>query len=317
MKKLFIIFLLLCSVVTSFAADYETPSIGAQEGSDVTFGSGVFNTTLDDATGDEIAFLLNYTTNKASSGNDTGFEVNMWDTASPGNSNLINLTVNGISKFRVSNVGSLTGLTNITAGGNIFAPNISAALNNTTLRLQNVNFSVPDNAIEALSGTVSNSTGQFNGLVILSNYSTTGTAAATDFLINRAEVAVGSGPQIFIDAQVDDVSMFSVDTAGSLTTSGGLTFSGISSISGNLTMADDEPVWFYDCDATGGDVTVTLPTLADNQGKLIEMKLTSATNGCYFDGNGAETIDGSAGQSITTQYNVISLIAATTEWLIR
>lgn len=46
----------------------------------------VLTTTLDDATGDEVAFALNYTTNKASSGADTGFQMTMIDTLSPGTS---------------------------------------------------------------------------------------------------------------------------------------------------------------------------------------------------------------------------------------
>jgi len=46
----------------------------------------VLTTTLDDATGDEVAFALTYTTNKATSGADTGFQMTMVDTLSPGTS---------------------------------------------------------------------------------------------------------------------------------------------------------------------------------------------------------------------------------------
>jgi len=38
---------------------------------------------LDAATGNEVAHTINYTTNKSTSGNDTGLEINQTDTASP------------------------------------------------------------------------------------------------------------------------------------------------------------------------------------------------------------------------------------------
>ena len=65
-------------------------------------------TTLSAATGNEIAYQLNYTTNTATSGNDTGLLINMTDTASPGTSNLLDLQVGGVSKFKVDNTGTIT-----------------------------------------------------------------------------------------------------------------------------------------------------------------------------------------------------------------
>ncbi|MCK5613917.1 hypothetical protein KAR91_69285 [Candidatus Pacearchaeota archaeon] len=99
----------------------------------------------------------------------------------------------------------------------------------------------------------------------------------------------------------------------------GVAFSGISSITADYVIGNfiTDPTFFIECDATLGNISTTLPPVADKSGRLIEMKLTSAANGCYFDGDGAETIDGASGQAITTQYNVISLIAGATEWLIR
>lgn len=63
--------------------------------------------TLDNATGDEIAYQFNYTTNKATSGTDTGFYLNQTDTASPGISYLMNLARNGGSVFNIDNLGNL------------------------------------------------------------------------------------------------------------------------------------------------------------------------------------------------------------------
>ena len=66
-------------------------------------------TTLSAATGDEIAYQLNYTTNKATSGNDTGLLINQTDTASPGTSFLIDAQVGGVSKHAIKNDGDVTG----------------------------------------------------------------------------------------------------------------------------------------------------------------------------------------------------------------
>lgn len=66
------------------------------------------NTTLNAATGDEVAYKLDYTTNKATSGNDTGLLINMTDTASPGTSLPLDIKVGGTSRFSVNNTGVAT-----------------------------------------------------------------------------------------------------------------------------------------------------------------------------------------------------------------
>lgn len=60
---------------------------------------------LDEATGDEAALTLDYTTNKATSGNDTGLLINQTDTLSPGTSLLADFQVGGVSKFSVASNG--------------------------------------------------------------------------------------------------------------------------------------------------------------------------------------------------------------------
>jgi hypothetical protein len=63
--------------------------------------------TLNAATGNEIAYELNYTTNKATSGNDTGLLLSMTDTASPGTSLLIDAQVDTSTVFSVNESGNL------------------------------------------------------------------------------------------------------------------------------------------------------------------------------------------------------------------
>ena len=61
--------------------------------------------TLSNATGDEVAFQIDYTTNKATSGNDSGFIINQTDTLSPGTSYLQQWKVAGVAKVFFTNAG--------------------------------------------------------------------------------------------------------------------------------------------------------------------------------------------------------------------
>ena len=62
---------------------------------------------LDQATGNEVGLTLNYTTNKSTSGTDTGLLINKTDTASPGVSALADFQTGGVSKFFVSDTGDV------------------------------------------------------------------------------------------------------------------------------------------------------------------------------------------------------------------
>lgn len=169
---------------------------------------------LDEATGDEVAMMLNYTTNKATSGHDTGLVVNQTDTASPGTSSLADFQVGGSSKWRVTNTGAVYGSGAVQASGFNGNSGISAT-SLVTLPIQNSHsFTAADNVVEMGSGTHSNSSGVLSVLAILPTYNQTGTAAATDLLINRTETAVGTGEQNLIDAQVGGTSKFKVRNGG-------------------------------------------------------------------------------------------------------
>lgn len=101
----------------SAAADQLSLISGGSEGqriTETTLGNNSLQHTLNgqlgQATGDEVAFSFPYTVNKATSGNDTGIQLNMTDTASPGTSLLLDLQVGGGTKFKVDNLGSLTAM---------------------------------------------------------------------------------------------------------------------------------------------------------------------------------------------------------------
>ena len=278
-------------------------------------GNNVLNSTLNEATGDEVALTIEYTTNKATSGDDTGLVINQTNTASPGTSYLINAGVAGNSKFKVNTAGAVTA-TSIIVGTSFRGASLNAVANNNTLSVQIRNFTNADNAIEMAIGTASQTTGHFNGVAILPNYSSTGDASGTDLLVNRTEESTGSGAQLLADFQVGSASKFSVDNEGSTDIGGAPTFSGWSTITGDYTI--DSAIFFIECDATLGNISTTLPPIASvSRGRMVEVKLTSAANGCYIDANGAETIDGVAGKDITTQWNTLSLIAAVAQWFVK
>jgi len=86
-------------------------------------------------------------------------------------------------------------------------PNVTDAY---TIYLNSVSTGVPNSvltpAVEVASGIYTQSSGTYVGLKVAPRYTQTGTAGATDFLINRVQTSVGSGPQMLIDAQVSGSS---------------------------------------------------------------------------------------------------------------
>lgn len=70
-------------------------------------------------------------------------------------------------------------------------------------------------------------------------------------------------------------------------------------------------------DATAGAVTVNLPAAASSTGRVLQCKKKDASaNAMTLDGNGAETIDGAATLSTTTQYAAFTVACDGTEWWI-
>ena len=69
------------------------------------------------------------------------------------------------------------------------------------------------------------------------------------------------------------------------------------------------------CDATGGVFTVTLPPAQDMWNKdIVIKKIDVSANAVTVDGDGAETIEGSATQSLASQYDAIHIISNGTAW---
>ncbi len=68
-------------------------------------------------------------------------------------------------------------------------------------------------------------------------------------------------------------------------------------------------------DATSGNITLTLPPAAANEGALVIVKKTDASvNTVTLEADGSETIDGTADKTLTTQYEKISVVCDGVEW---
>ena len=93
---------------------------------------------------------------------------------------------------------------------------------------------------------------------------------------------------------------------------------GLVETAGNYTVLDvmgDETV--VAVTSGGSDRTITLPTLADNFGKKVTVtKGDSGVGAVIIDGEGAETIVGKTTIEMTAQYESVTLVADSNEWLI-
>lgn len=68
--------------------------------------------------------------------------------------------------------------------------------------------------------------------------------------------------------------------------------------------------------ASGGNVTITLPAVATGNYEFRIKKIDSSINTVTVDGNGGELIDGALTQVISNQYVTLTIINSTTAWWI-
>ncbi len=73
------------------------------------------------------------------------------------------------------------------------------------------------------------------------------------------------------------------------------------------------------CDATSNAITITLPPVSGNDGRMLlikDQKGKSVTHNITIQANGAETIDGANTQIINVAYGSINLACDGTTWSI-
>ena len=69
------------------------------------------------------------------------------------------------------------------------------------------------------------------------------------------------------------------------------------------------------CDATSGNITITLPAAAGKVGKVYHVKkIDSSVNTVTVDANASETIDGDLNKVISNQYDAIMIITEGSNW---
>jgi len=74
---------------------------------------------------------------------------------------------------------------------------------------------------------------------------------------------------------------------------------------------------FAKCNATSAPFTITTPLAADLEGQTIQiMKVDASANAVTIDGNGAETINGSATQTLSAQYDFMNVVSDGANWFI-
>ena len=76
----------------------------------------------------------------------------------------------------------------------------------------------------------------------------------------------------------------------------------------------NEDYILVDDDAAGDDVTINLPPAENHESELKQIKKLGSTGDVVLDGDGTQTIDGFQTQSITAQYNSLSLMSDGSNW---
>ena len=85
----------------------------------------------------------------------------------------------------------------------------------------------------------------------------------------------------------------------------------------DYTITDTDEYCGLDVTTGASTKTITLPTLADNQGRIIRCcKEDPGAGAMTLDGEGAELINGSTTLSTTVQYTCFAIQAMPTEWRI-
>lgn len=84
------------------------------------------------------------------------------------------------------------------------------------------------------------------------------------------------------------------------------------SATGDITLTGSPA--FITADTTAGSVTLTLPPAASVTGYRAEVKKIAAANTLTVEGNGSETIDGSANLAWTTQYQSFAFVSDGSQW---
>jgi hypothetical protein len=187
---------ILCGLIPRYTDHYRIPKAGDE--------SYLAEVTLDAATGAEVGFDIQVTTNKAA-GNDTALVVNQTDTASGGTSKLIDLQSDGASVFSVDNLGNVVDSTTSTKAV-VFEDFLGTWTASETLNADMWSTTAGSGTANAAATTVANS---LNGEVTITTSSANASSAAdaSNFTgINLGYKANQGGLAVEARLQIDDIA---------------------------------------------------------------------------------------------------------------
>jgi len=88
-------------------------------------------------------------------------------------------------------------------------------------------------------------------------------------------------------------------------------------ISENYTILDDDEYLHLQVTTGASDITITLPTLADNENRVFYItKVDSGSGDVIIAAEGTETITGEASRTIAFQYTTAQVKAGSNQWLL-
>lgn len=91
--------------------------------------------------------------------------------------------------------------------------------------------------------------------------------------------------------------------------------SGITNVTTNTTLNSNH--YTVLCDATSGNITITLPTAVSSLGRIYNIKkIDASVNTVTIDGNGAELIDGATTNVLTTQWDTKQIQSNSSAWYV-
>ncbi len=140
----------------------------------------------------------------------------------------------------------------------------------------------------------------------------TGTAAHIAYYTAASTITSESGGELYWDATNDRMGLNSNSPESTLQVNGSLATK-VTTLSGNTTLDDTHHVVLVD--ASGGNVTLTVPLASSGDARQYMIKKTdSSSNDVIITRSGANTIDGDTSVTMGVQYEARTIISDGTNW---
>lgn len=253
---------------------------------DVVASTGAYNIPVINTTSDKVEYVT-----KTELFTDPNFTGNVGIGAASSGSKL---DVTGAAIMFGADNGTWTARTNSTIkSGSITGPHYTNAEEPLGLFSFNSTSTTGSLAFGGGSALV-NAVTDITFLTSANNTTTTGTNRM--YIGSNGRVQVGSGTS----------PMSTLDVAGSAS------FSIVNKTANYTATSSDHTIT---CDATSGNVTITLPAASTSTGRVYHIKKIDASgNSVIIDGNASETIDGATTQTTTVQWHTMSIQSNGTAW---